>query len=89
MQKSGFDTVDANKNLGLDEDARGFDIAAEILKKLSLKRMKLLSNNPRKAEDLRKNGIDVVKMVSHQFLSEHVEKYYNTKAKRMKHKLDV
>jgi 3,4-dihydroxy 2-butanone 4-phosphate synthase/GTP cyclohydrolase II len=88
-QSMGFDTVEANENLGLQGDSRGFAIAAKILKSLDIHQINLLSNNPTKAQDLIKEGIEVKDVFSHQFLNDEVKKYYQTKAQKFKHKIDV
>lgn len=88
-QSMGFDTVEANENLGLQGDSRGFAIAAKILKSLDIHQINLLSNNPTKAQDLIKEGIEVKDVFPHQFLNDEVKKYYQTKAQKFKHKIDV
>ncbi|GAB2470075.1 GTP cyclohydrolase II [Xylanimonas ulmi] len=60
LQDQGRDTVEANVDLGLPIDAREYGAAAAILRALGLERVRLLSNNPRKAEGLRAAGVDVV-----------------------------
>jgi len=63
LQEEGLDTVEANVALGLPVDARSFDVAAKILDDLGVGEIRLLSNNPRKAESLRANGIRVSELV--------------------------
>jgi len=58
-ENEGLDTVEAYKVMGLDVDPRRYDNAAEILKFLSLNRIRLLTNNPRKTSGLVKNGVAV------------------------------
>jgi GTP cyclohydrolase II len=88
-QSSGFDTVEANENLGFESDARGFIIASKILKKLNINKIDLLSNNPAKAKDLTKQGIMVENVISHQFLSSDIKNYYDSKAKKLNHDIEV
>jgi len=58
LQDAGIDTVEANHALGFKADCRDFSLPAAILRQLGVKRVRLLSNNPRKAGALRENGID-------------------------------
>lgn len=88
-QSKGYDTVEANKNLGLDSDARAFQVAARILKKLKVKKVNLLSNNTAKAQDLRDNGVIVEKIISHQFLNPEIKEYYESKVKKLKHSIEI
>ena len=59
LQDGGLDTLDANTALGLPADARHYGIAAQILKALGVERLRLLSNNPAKADALASYGLDV------------------------------
>lgn len=88
-QSSGFDTVEANENLGLESDARGFMIATKILQMLNINKIDLLSNNPAKAKDLIKQGIKVENVIPHQFFNLDVKEYYNTKAKKLNHNIEI
>jgi GTP cyclohydrolase II len=63
LQDQGFDTVDANLRLGFRDDERAFGVAAAMLRGLAQERVRLLTNNPRKAEGLRSAGIEVVEQV--------------------------
>ena len=63
LQDQGFDTVEANRKLGFDDDERDFEIAAEMLRQLGITKLKLLTNNPRKLELLSSAGIEVVDRV--------------------------
>src|SRR4029077_10824901 len=60
LQDAGIDTVEANHALGFKADCRGFGLPAAILRDLGIKRVRLLSNNPRKAKALADAGIEVV-----------------------------
>src|SRR6266704_4423912 len=64
LQDAGLDTVDANYALGFRADCRDFSLPAAILRELGVERVRLLSNNPRKASALIENGIDVVAQLS-------------------------
>ncbi len=59
LQDQGFDTVDANLRLGFAIDARDFSIAARMLSLLSVKQIRLLTNNPQKQAGLLDAGVDV------------------------------
>jgi GTP cyclohydrolase II len=64
LQDAGLDTVEANHALGFKSDCRDFSLPAAILRDLGVKRVRLLSNNPRKASALTKNGIELVVQLS-------------------------
>src|SRR5579864_4563672 len=63
LQDEGLDTVEANRRLGFAADSRDYDFAAEALKALGVRSVRLLSNNPDKIEQLERAGIRVVKRV--------------------------
>jgi len=88
LQDAGFDTVDANEQLGFDADERVYLPAAEMLRQLGFTRVRLLTNNPEKVAALTRLGIDVVERVPHVFPSnDHNERYLRTKAVRSGHLL--
>src|SRR4029079_788664 len=60
LQDGGFDTVEANHALGYGADARNFGLPAAIVRELGISRVRLLSNNPRKARALFDAGVEVV-----------------------------
>src|SRR6266403_3406121 len=60
LQDAGIDTVEANHALGFKADCRDFSLPAAIVRDLGIKRVRLLSNNPRKARALAKSGVEVV-----------------------------
>src|SRR5712675_3201513 len=64
LQDAGLDTVDANGALGFPADCRNFELSAAILRDFRIKRVRLLSNNPRKASALVENGVEVVVVLS-------------------------
>lgn len=59
LQSEGLDTVEANLALGLPVDARDYRVAAEMLRDLGVRSVRLLSNNPRKRESLERHGVKV------------------------------
>jgi GTP cyclohydrolase II len=89
LQEKGLDTVDANRALGFVDDGRTYDVAAAILADLGVKRVALLTNNPRKMEGLRANGtIEVARRVPIAIEpNEHNADYLAVKAKKMGHEL--
>jgi GTP cyclohydrolase II len=88
LQEEGVDTVDANRILGFADDGRTYDVAAAILADLGVRKVALLTNNPRKVEGLRAQGIDVARRVPAIVEpNEHNADYLAVKARRMGHKL--
>jgi 3,4-dihydroxy 2-butanone 4-phosphate synthase/GTP cyclohydrolase II len=63
LQDQGLDTVEANAALGFADDLRDYAVAAQILKTLGLRRVRLLSNNPRKAAGLAGYGVEVIEEI--------------------------
>ncbi|MFC5650868.1 bifunctional 3,4-dihydroxy-2-butanone-4-phosphate synthase/GTP cyclohydrolase II [Paenibacillus solisilvae] len=88
LQEQGFDTVDANIKLGFAPDLRDYGIGAQILKDLGVRKMRLLTNNPRKIRGLEGYGIEVVERVSIQMDSnEDNNAYLRTKKLKLGHML--
>ncbi len=86
LQERGIDTYDANLMLGFGEDERDFSIAAEILKSLGKMRIKLMTNNPRKIENIEKYGISVASRVPHRIQAgKHNHAYLDAKVKKCGH----
>jgi GTP cyclohydrolase II len=86
LQDEGFDTVDANEQLGFDADERVYLPAAQMLRQLGFHRVRLLTNNPEKVAGLSRCGILVDERVPHAFPSNrHNERYIRTKAERGGH----
>jgi GTP cyclohydrolase II len=63
LQDQGFDTVEANHRLGFEDDERDFALGAALLRRLGIATVRLMTNNPRKIDGLRAQGIDVVERV--------------------------
>ncbi|NKB24185.1 MAG: bifunctional 3,4-dihydroxy-2-butanone-4-phosphate synthase/GTP cyclohydrolase II [Kiritimatiellae bacterium] len=88
LQDKGFDTVEANKQLGLDADLRDYGISAQILNDLGLKRIQLITNNPQKIAGLERYGIEVTKRIPIKLPNTpHNERYLETKKSKMGHLL--
>lgn len=64
LQDEGLDTVDANNHLGFDADERTYEIAIEILQDLGIKKINLLTNNPKKISAFDKSNIEIVERLA-------------------------
>jgi GTP cyclohydrolase II len=88
LQDDGFDTIDANEQLGFDADERIYAPAATILGRMGIQRVRLMTNNPEKISQLERFGVEVVARVQHSFPANgHNENYLRTKALRAGHLL--
>jgi 3,4-dihydroxy 2-butanone 4-phosphate synthase/GTP cyclohydrolase II len=88
LQEQGLDTVEANLKLGFGMDDRDYGIGAQILRDLGVRKMKLMSNNPRKRKGLIGYGLEIVDNVPlHVQPNPHNAKYLNTKKEKMGHTL--
>jgi len=86
LQEKGMDTVEANIALGFPADMRSYDAAAAILRKLGVKSIALITNNPLKIEGLSACGVKVEKRIPHEFgLTARNRKYLKTKKDKMAH----
>ncbi|MCK8517317.1 GTP cyclohydrolase II [Methylonatrum kenyense] len=89
LQEKGFDTVDANRHLGLPDDLREYRSAASILSDLRVPSIRLISNNPKKFKALGQLGISVDGRVRLTIpMREENERYIRTKQKRLGHYLE-
>lgn len=89
LQDKGFDTVDANIELGFPADMREYDIAAQILKDLGIGSLKLITNNPDKIDKLERYGIAISERIPIQMEIEDEDRnYLLTKQERMGHFLN-
>ena len=88
LQEQGLDTVDANIRLGFPPDLRDYGVGAQILRDLGVRRLRLLTNNPRKIVGLSGHGLEVVEQVP-LAIPPHADnlRYLNTKRDRMGHLL--
>jgi GTP cyclohydrolase II len=86
LQDEGLDTVEANVELGYDNDYREYKLPSEILRQLGVKEVRLISNNPDKVAAVEAAGIRVVERVSAEVEPyEHSEAYLRTKKEKMGH----
>ena len=87
QQEEGLDTVESNFAVGFEDDERSFVPAFKILEFLNQKDIRLLTNNPKKKNDLSHFGINIVETVSTIFEPHnHNKDYLDVKAKKMGHK---
>ncbi len=86
LQDLGVDTVDANEQLGFEADERVYAPAAEILRQLGVRAVRLLTNNPDKMAQLAAAGVEVTGRIAHVFPpNRHNERYLRAKADRAGH----
>ncbi|MBL0127608.1 MAG: bifunctional 3,4-dihydroxy-2-butanone-4-phosphate synthase/GTP cyclohydrolase II [Flavobacteriales bacterium] len=88
LQEQGADTVEANLMLGFDMDARDYGVGAQILHDLGVRKMRLLTNNPRKRTGLVGYGLEIVENMPIEIESNiHNERYLRTKKEKLGHNL--
>ena len=88
LQQEGYDTVEANEKLGYGADLRDYGVGAQILHDLGVRKIRLLTNNPKKMVGLEGYGLEIVEQLP--ILQEphaHNEKYLQTKKDKLGHKL--
>ena len=86
LQDAGADTLEANLQLGFGADERVYQPAAEMLRQLDVREVRLLTNNPEKVKGLAQCGVAVTERVPHVFpANDHNERYLSTKAVRFGH----
>ncbi|CEO14664.1 GTP cyclohydrolase II [[Clostridium] sordellii] len=89
LQDQGYDTVEANLMLGFPVDMRDYGIGAQILKNLGARRLRIMTNNPRKLNGLRGYDIEIVERISIQMNhNEKNEFYLKTKQDKLQHMLN-
>jgi len=85
-QDEGLDTVDANLALGFEDDQRGYQMAADMLRDLGVRSVALMTNNPRKVEGLEDDGVRVTRREPHEVEAhDHNRDYLKTKQARLGH----
>ena len=89
LQEEGMDTVDANLCLGFKADERDYGVGAEILRKIGVHKMKLITNNPVKRIGLESYGLTITENISIEIEpNNYNSRYLHTKAERMGHTLN-
>jgi 3,4-dihydroxy 2-butanone 4-phosphate synthase/GTP cyclohydrolase II len=88
LQEQGYDTVEANQKLGFDMDLREYGLGAQILADLGLKKIRLLTNNPRKIVGLEGYGLEIVEQMPIKVKpNPHNARYLKTKRDKLGHLL--
>jgi 3,4-dihydroxy 2-butanone 4-phosphate synthase / GTP cyclohydrolase II len=88
LQEQGLDTIEANEKLGYPSDLRDYGMGAQILADLGVKRIRLLTNNPKKVIGLEGYGLEIVEQLPISLpANPHNERYLETKRVRMGHTL--
>ncbi|HBF89521.1 MAG TPA: bifunctional 3,4-dihydroxy-2-butanone-4-phosphate synthase/GTP cyclohydrolase II [Bacteroidales bacterium] len=90
LQEDGFDTVEANLELGYQADERDYGVGAQILRELGVSKLKLLTNNPVKRIGLEGYGLEIIEIIPNEIApNKHNHKYLKTKKDKMGHFLEL
>ena len=88
LQDKGFDTVEANHQLGFEEDERSYETVSEMINFLGIKKIDLMTNNPKKINALKSFGVIINQRVPLSTnTNKHNQKYISTKIKKLGHLL--
>ena len=88
LQEEGLDTVEANLKLGFKMDQRDYGVGAQIIRKLGITKLKLITNNPKKRVGLMGYGLEIVENVPIEVTPNvHNKKYLETKRDKMGHEI--
>ena len=88
LQENGLDTVEANQKLGFAADLRDYGVGAQILADLGLKKIRLITNNPRKIIGLEGHGMEIIKRIAIiSSINKYNKRYLQTKKRKMGHLL--
>ena len=89
LQDNGMDTVEANLALGFPSDMRDYGIGAQILTDLGVRKIRLMTNNPRKLSGLTGYGLEIVERIPIQIdCNKHNACYLKTKQEKLGHMLN-
>lgn len=89
LQSQGMNTYEANNHLGFGDDLRDFTEAAEMLKSLGMNEIRLITNNPKKINDLQSYGINIVEVLGTKtHVKDGNESYLKTKASHGNHRFN-
>jgi len=90
LQLEGYDTFEANEKLGFADDLRDFEVAAQMLHSLGTSKVRLLSNNPNKVDQLKQYQIEVPEMVTTgAYISAGNHSYLKAKVLKANHHITV
>jgi 3,4-dihydroxy 2-butanone 4-phosphate synthase/GTP cyclohydrolase II len=90
LQECGFDTYDANLQIGHKADERDYAVAAQMIQQLQIHSVKLITNNPSKIQGLRQYGINVCSVHNvYGSTTAFNQKYIETKVKRFHHIIPI
>ncbi len=86
LQEQGMDTEEANLALGFPSDMRDYGIGAQILSELNVRKVRLMTNNPKKIVGLKGHGIEISQRVPLVMnTNSHNQRYFDTKKEKMGH----
>ena len=88
LQEQGKDTVEANLELGFKSDQRDYGVGAQILRKLGVTKLRLITNNPKKRVGLMGYGLEIVENIAIEIApNQHNQKYLETKRDKLGHEI--